>query len=257
MKLTEKTRIIYKGCLGYIIGIHEGGDYLFRADEENKRVWFDLRENLNKYFSLFGKEEYTIGVESVFFLLREDELADVQIIEETPLKILQNLIIETKNMSEEKFIDKTICHWVDGIFKPCIDFDPRATGMKYECYCTSCSIDISKPVDKAIVSNSGETFVARYKNKDYIATDPDNVGEESECFKQELIGKVWKDISEVGITDELAKLRPLLMSQDELDQDSYTLLGVVNDFCIFEDGKEFIENMRLATVEDLQKYKEK
>ena len=82
-------------------------------------------------------------------------------------------------------------------------------------FCPFCGADIQKPEQKPLIVKSGGTWVANWKGVDYLCSEPDNF----EKFDIDGIKKQpdrlqiftnWKPFSEITLTDEIAKLRPMV-----------------------------------------------
>lgn len=117
-----------------------------------------------------------------------------------------------------------------------------------------------KPEPELIIKQSGGTWVARYDGVDYLCIKPSfysAFGSIDEMQDSVIINRGnWKPISEIEITDEIAKLRPLVLTgrnKEFLEK----LWGVDGKECLTEkeDSNLFWSNravVRLATVEDLK-----
>ena len=167
------------------------------------------------------------------------------------------------------------CEWKNGIFYPCCEaynLKHRYTPAKDNeepftslmgipvSYCSFCGSDIRKPEPKVIIKQSGGTWVARYDGVDYLLLDPYVYGKikymSAEGFKRELCH--WKPISEIKITDEIAKLRPIVVFSDKLyfliaskGGSSIIASDDMNGFHYDSPHQPFTKYIRLATVEDL------
>jgi hypothetical protein len=143
------------------------------------------------------------------------------------------------------------CHWMS------------AVNAKY---CSQCGTKFPEPEPQVIIKRSCETWVARYDGVDYLCFDeligskklPDNETVTSQFLK--TIGTVWKPISEIEITDEIAKLRPMVILTANpntygIDEGVQMLTYIDNEtitakhmVCI----RSSIKSIRLATVADLE-----
>ena len=130
------------------------------------------------------------------------------------------------------------CEWKGGKFEVCGDFDYAKrrsnlivrysdTGKAYlkengnldqELYfCPFCGADIRKPVEKPLIVKSGNTWVAHYKGVDYLCLKPDvyasDLDNRPETINMEFTAPdYWKPFSEIELTDEIARLQPLIKS---------------------------------------------
>lgn len=167
---------------------------------------------------------------------------------------------------------KEKCEWSDGEFVACcqeiglIDGDVvinafygyyrGSEGIPYS-FCPFCGADIRKPEPKVIIKKDGGTFVARYNGVDYLLLDS-SICEikymSPEGFEREI--RKWKPISDIEITDEIAKLRPMVKFAGSV----YQLFGVVRRrYGIIETVCSGVGRVRysglgqisLATVDDL------
>jgi hypothetical protein len=178
------------------------------------------------------------------------------------------------------------CGWENGKFDPCdamgfslhhnlivykmdrhkIEIPGISTSLRY---CPCCGADIKKPEPQVIIKKSCETWVARYDGVDYLCFDelignkqlPDNETVTSQFLK--TIGTVWKPISEIEITDEIAKRRPMVVVSNKFsgrEHDLKMLIHVKED--VDSDGSKYVsvyknrtantQYARLATVDDLE-----
>jgi hypothetical protein len=164
------------------------------------------------------------------------------------------------------------CEWRDGKFYPCEDaykfsllaYDKQGKQVKF---CPFCGADIRKPEPEVIIKKSGETWVSRYDGVDYLCGyDPHDYDiaidkERIEMFSIDMESKKskWKPISEIEITDDIAKLRPMVVDGGR-DYSDCKLWGVcpdtvhaemlivtMDDFCYWSKRSD----IRLATVSDL------
>lgn len=131
------------------------------------------------------------------------------------------------------------CIWKDCTFTPCAKhleiiknggtFSYFNTGIKtYEAaYCPVCGADIRKPEPKILTERSGETWVAKCDGIEYL-----DISGDSEIYDIETMDHTnlsdknwWRVISEIEITDEIAKLRPSITHI--YSGENYILLGVI------------------------------
>jgi len=167
------------------------------------------------------------------------------------------------------------CEWKDGKFYPCDNFDPENGNRHhdgYMVYCRGCGKSIDKPEPEVIIRKSGGTLVARINPVDFICLDP----EEHEVLKNNLseveteegiilaFPHIWKPISEIEITDEIAKLRPLVVWTYDRRVSNLCTLYAVNGMefpcvCYNHESDEYDgyvkDECRLATVSDLEETK--
>lgn len=163
------------------------------------------------------------------------------------------------------------CEWKDGLLTCCDDFHREITrSFQSEEYwndmyrrgyikkCPHCGVRIDKPEPEVIIRKSGGTWVARYEGVDYLCTKPkyrEDLADHPEVINFSLVAKEennewWKPISEIEITDEIAKLRPIVIFRTGW---KYTLYGVTgNGLAITENGAFENNAFRLATVYDLE-----
>jgi len=105
------------------------------------------------------------------------------------------------------------CEWKDGKFYPCDGFEPTSSHSDKSIYCIYCDTDVKKPEpeEKPLIVKSGQTWVANYKGVDYLMLDPE-YHKSGIFFKSIGIvdSEIWKPFSEITLTDEIAKLRPMV-----------------------------------------------
>lgn len=170
------------------------------------------------------------------------------------------------------------CEWKDGEFVPCDAFDPSAHDdgtMKYHPHCNSCGKSISKPEPpEPLIVKSGDTWVAEYKSINYLMThhnlakslDRDQSYSEG-FFRDHKQQGYWKPFSEIELTDEIAKLRPLVIAEDDGTRGKRGgMLIAVDDHnsCIFTPftmistriDHDSINNTQLATAKEIQEAQE-
>ncbi len=127
--------------------------------------------------------------------------------------------------------------------------------------------EASKPVINPVVTieQSGGTYVAEYDGVDYMCFNPETdngVWSIDKFLIQKKHGNLlmsWKPIKDIKITDEIAKLRPMMTYNGFL----HTLLYVDDDkyfpYATKQKGEKeigrFTRKGRLATVHDLKESK--
>jgi hypothetical protein len=135
-------------------------------------------------------------------------------------------------------------------FKPCNDFEPIADTNSFgqsngKVFCKGCQSDIPqfKPEpEQPIIKKSGETFVALDDGVDLFCFNPDldNGGWDINKFliqkKHGNLPMSWKPISEIKITDEIAKLSPIVkIKHGAVKGRLAQLIRVMdNDYVIYE-----------------------
>lgn len=133
---------------------------------------------------------------------------------------------------------------------------PDAYNFKF---CPFCGADIRKPDPEVIIKRSGGTWVARYDGVDYLATDQAEA--KSEHCLMTLFNncghdiKCAKPISEIEITDEIAKLRPMCVFSHYDEHPITKRLVFVepgNKHPYIDHGGYSWTSCRLATVSDLE-----
>ena len=174
------------------------------------------------------------------------------------------------------------CEWKDGKFYPCDKFSGKILQNTYEASfkpdgymvlqkpkeacCASCGADIRKPeLEKPLIVKSGGTWVAHFEGVDYLWTAQSKLNIEHEqrlVLESGLFSHAFKPFSEIekeGLTDEIAKLRPMVMhsmTPKQLDM----LYGVNGGYAIvlyrdpysFVDSDYSIDSFHLATPKELQ-----
>lgn len=152
------------------------------------------------------------------------------------------------------------CVWKDGKFYPCDNFNPKAmrNNPGYDDYvqCKSCGCTIRKPEPEVIIRKSGGTWVARRNGVDWIYCDINTPKEQPIFFNSSSqLVHGWAKISEIEITDDIAKLRPMVIVSDG---DLFKLFGVQRNYCIMSRYYDSAHSschksvVRLATVSDLE-----
>lgn len=121
---------------------------------------------------------------------------------------------------------KAKCHYdKDGKFHACEEFDPTTTLIhkrehRNELFLSCCSTVLRPPQPKEpIIKQSGETLVARYKGTDYLCINPREHNllvlnlEDGEELADiiAMFAYVWQPITEIELTDKIAKLRPMVV----------------------------------------------
>ena len=161
------------------------------------------------------------------------------------------------------------CEWKNGKFEGCEDFEPitdtNSFGqMNGKVICKMCMTDIQKPEpEKPLIVKSGGTWVAHWKDVNYLYAyntvcrggrphfDP--------TYSGIRINTQWKPFFKVELTDEIAKLRPMVCGGIQ----KYTLYGVLKEegitWLLISDTLNDIEwydnrlnDFRLATPHELQ-----
>lgn len=115
----------------------------------------------------------------------------------------------------------------------------------------SFSFQYKKPEpEQPIIKRSGETWVALFDGVDYLWFDNDEPKYNGEFFQDDLKMSRWVVISEIEITDKIAKLRPMITAGSSC---TYKLWGCDVKSCIIGPSPEWIsiEHIKLATVEEL------
>ncbi len=145
---------------------------------------------------------------------------------------------------EEKDFDKFL--------KAVIKALPAATGIPkdiIENYFAICETKPSQP----IIKKSGETWVARFDGVDYLWIN--NCEPRQDVTERMLLESTsWKPISEIELTDEIAKLRPMV----KIEQNQGTLYGYLEDSdrynsIVIDRYKDLnaFKDAKLATIDDL------
>jgi len=123
-------------------------------------------------------------------------------------------------------------------------------------FCPFCGADIRKP--DPIIKKSGETWVARYEDVDYLWICKNGVSDplliNTNSIKNPLL---WKPISEIEITDEIAKLRPMVVGKyyDSIAKLLYQNKSLGDRNCVILEKTGVINCTgltRLATIEELE-----
>lgn len=157
------------------------------------------------------------------------------------------------------------CEWKYGKFEPCEAFNGAIGTISFvQNYngsfvrCEHCKRPITKPEPEVIIKKSGETWGARYEGIDYLCINDHGLWENGKPSFLDRTSAAstfrWKPILEIEITDEIAKLRPMVVfnyPDDRICLKNEILYGVVRDKYITDSFKEYKEFYRLATVEDL------
>ncbi len=139
-------------------------------------------------------------------------------------------------------------------FLPCDKFDGTIDQDVYDfgrgtSICPYCRTDIRKPEEKPLIVKDGETKVKRENGQDFLLLNP--YGEERYWL--------WKSFNEIiELTDEIAKLRPMVMCIREDIESSLKiqkLYAVDNYHCITSGDHSSSGFFRLATAHELQAQK--
>ncbi len=166
------------------------------------------------------------------------------------------------------------CEWKDGKFEGCEGMLNKAGCIRAEIqkgqdiyyFCPFCGADIRKPEpEKPLIVKSGGTFVTEHEEINYLWTEqesPEDIGSIDYDGKWK-VHCGWKSFSEIekeGLTDEIAKLRPMV--KDSHSMSLYLLWGVENNlYGIVERfngtwiGTEPTKYLKLATPHELQEAK--
>lgn len=126
--------------------------------------------------------------------------------------------------------------------------------------CPWCAADIRKPEpEQPIVKKRGGTFVCRFKDIDYLCIDSISCNGKSRSLEMEFekMPQIWKEISKIKITDEIAKSNPLVSVRDfRNNYNLYELIGVKNNTVISWDGTDTIlsaiHDVEIATIEIIE-----
>ncbi len=151
------------------------------------------------------------------------------------------------------------CKWKDREFRSCDGLYSFKDTIKIAWkHCPYCGADIRKPeLEKPLIVKSGGTFVTEHEEINYFWTEqesPEDIGSIDYDGKWK-VHCGWKSFSEIekeGLTDEIAKLRPIVTT-DGNDQD--ILYGVRENVAIYTYGCDRIADIRLATPHELQEAK--
>lgn len=134
--------------------------------------------------------------------------------------------------------------------------------------CNFCGADIRKPESEVpIIKKSGETWVVRNGDIDYLCILTSNLTkkeiEDYFYIFSENLNSAFKPISEIEITDEIAKLRPMVVCEPQLYEpkiEKFIYLIPENvahrHITIRNIGTDYIHSgwnrISLATVSDLE-----
>ena len=151
------------------------------------------------------------------------------------------------------------CEWKDGLLTCCDllhkditrSFQSQNNWDKmvhrgYAARCPYCHTPLVKPEPEVTIKKSGGTWVARYDGVDWLYTSVP--GKKEPNFKPNHPAHcfMWKPISGITITDEIAKLRPMVVTP------ILEKLVYISDNCITAVGDVYdASSVRLATVSDL------
>ncbi len=153
------------------------------------------------------------------------------------------------------------CEWKNGSFHPCSEMAMNDVYMYVDLhrhrgvaviFCPFCGADIRKPEEEPLIVKSGGTWVAHWKDVDYLCTNPDhfklilkeNWQDDIEINSTDY----WKPFSEIELTDDIAKLRPMVIDCKFIEK----LYAIENNIAITDQYKDPVEDYRLATPHELQ-----
>jgi len=112
------------------------------------------------------------------------------------------------------------------------------------------------PQPKTIIKQSGDTWVARHDGKDYIMVAPwtfKGIDWEIAGFGKDdgydHFRKGWAKIDGIKIVDEIAKLRPMVISRG--NPTAILLYGIKKNCAVLSEYNISAYDIRLATVDDL------
>jgi hypothetical protein len=136
-------------------------------------------------------------------------------------------------------------------------------------YCPFCGADIRKPEPQVIIKKSGETWVALYDGVDYLCVLAPEMIKESyieQNFKNDVTsesGTFWDRFDEIEITDEIAKLRPMVIVKNNNGNNDVKMLTYIDENyaqCVGVTYSRSIidaeDSIRLCTVNDLEEVNE-
>ena len=183
------------------------------------------------------------------------------------------------------------CEWKDGKFEGCRSMEYRMKNhgwvftvlakrltMYYNnngfWFCPFCGADIREPEEKPLIVKSGGTFVAHFESVDYLILNPNwwvaetslTLGREIKKFEDEIKAGRWiKPFSEITLDDEIAKLRPMVVTEVLPGNCSSKLISVENATnvcgreisgtfynCVYANNIYTACETRLATPHELQ-----
>jgi len=109
-----------------------------------------------------------------------------------------------------------------------------------------------KQEEEPLIVKSGGTWVAYWKSVDYLCTNPDhfklilkeNWQDDIEINSTDY----WKPFSEIELTDEIAKLRPMVIDCESIEK----LYAIENNIAITDQYKDPVKDYRLANPHELQ-----
>ena len=124
-----------------------------------------------------------------------------------------------------------------------------------------CQIDDLKDIEPAQLKiiKSGDTWVAEYDGVDYLWVEKSNVytPDDKDLIDDYIHDGLYKPFAEVDITDEIAKLRPIMTASTHIGT-TFKLYGVTENIknCLLGKwgsriGEYSVSKFRLATVKDL------
>ena len=153
------------------------------------------------------------------------------------------------------------CEWKDGKFVGCESMGDRGQGLMVAGFnfCPFCGAGIRKPEpEKPLIVRSGGTWVAHFEGVDYLCILPENLENELRvkndfdyCIIKGKYHSKWIPFSEITLTDEIAKLRPMVISRSIKDE-SVKLYGIEGDGIILVRHVTDKSRYRLATPKELQ-----
>lgn len=139
------------------------------------------------------------------------------------------------------------CEWKDGKFEGCMNYCAvfgayiEYTSGRRHNFCSFCGADIRKPEpEKPLIVKSGETWVKYENDENYLCVNPYNY---NNGFKDPDNWKLFSEIEKEELTDEIAKLRPVVIHRInpfQLDM----LYGVHNNLAIiyYENPYETVDS---------------
>lgn len=162
------------------------------------------------------------------------------------------------------------CKWKDGMYHSCTVINSSFYNAIMEVLnngksvlCPVCNESVSKPPEPSvIICKSGETWVAQSDGVDYLWMHKSPIKIEfydKLNFELDLKAKLWKPISDIEITDKIAKLRPMVVCKCTCNS-IFKLYGVSDEIKGYpyigydkdkQDYAGWVE-VRLATVSDLE-----
>lgn len=112
------------------------------------------------------------------------------------------------------------CEWKEGVFYPCSKFEPSIvndTITTLSVACDGCGEFINKPEPpEPLIVKSGDTWVAHRNGVDYLCVKGMEEITKEQKYRMDIFLEdlkenpdYWKPFSEIELTDDIAKLRPL------------------------------------------------